>query len=231
MFHILFEKANSFYENLFRRYGRFLANFYIYVIIASFVLNCLLSLGISKFNLLTNSDDLFVPIDSQAKQDEKLIKSLFSDSRLKSEEFFLHQLADLGKWGEINFLTCPNQNDEPDNILQEKYLSQIKTINDIIINSTIVHAGNQSIGFDRICAKQNGKCLIDGINLLKPKFYRKNLAKLMQARDAPDFDAEKARVKSISNQFSFYIDGKSFTNLNYNLGNFKHQINNSSRVC
>ena len=225
MFHILFEKANSFYENLFRRYGRFLANFYIYVIIASFVLNCLLSLGISKFNLLTNSDDLFVPIDSQAKQDEKLIKSLFSDSRLKSEEFFLHQLADLGKWGEINFLTCPNQNDEPDNILQEKYLSQIKTINDIIINSTIVHAGNQSIGFDRICAKQNGKCLIDGLGLLSKSFYVTKLNEFMLKKElklneikSMDDNSQQNQVKNKINQFRFYIAGTSMTDLTYNLG-------------
>ena len=202
-----------------------MANYYVHVIIASLICNCLLSIGIMRINMVIDSDELFVPVDSQAKRDEILIKSLFTESKLNSEEFFLHQLPDFGRWGEINFLTCPNQNDEPDNILQEKYLSQIKTINDIIINSTIVHAGNQSIGFDRICAKQNGKCLIDGLGLLSKSFYVTKLNEFMLKKElklneikSMDDNSQQNQVKNKINQFRFYIAGTSMTDLTYNLG-------------
>ncbi len=43
MFHILFEKFNKFYESLFKAYGRFLANYYLLIIIGAFVINFILS--------------------------------------------------------------------------------------------------------------------------------------------------------------------------------------------
>ena len=221
MFSNLYENLNNFYERLFRAYGRIIAKYYVYIIIFSLILNCLLSLGISKFQIITDTDELFTPVGSQAKKDEILIKSLFNEERLKSSEFFMHQLADMGKWAEINFLTCLNDHGKEENILQEKYLNKIKSIYEFIKKNAIVQTNNVSIGFEQICAKQNGKCLVDGLNLLNSNFYIKKLNDFMWKKELIMNEIKlnnDLTIEEKSKEFRFYVAGGSITDLTYNLG-------------
>ena len=81
MFQALFKKVNTFYERVFYSYGNFLAKHYVAVIAVAFVLNICLSLGSFRMKMVTDSDELFVPMNGEAKADEALIKKLFSKVR------------------------------------------------------------------------------------------------------------------------------------------------------
>lgn len=210
MFYYLFEKANRTYERVFYNYGKFIARHYIKVIVVSFTVNLLLSLGIFRLNLITDVDDLFFPIKSQAKQDEKLIKNLYNNATMLTDDFYLHQILDFGTWAEINFQTCSN-----DNILSELYLQRIEKIHNLVLELDNI---------DRVCAKRNGNCLIDGADLLVPDFYETYLRSSMEWKS---WDSDKI--------FRFYTninnDGDiRFTDLTYNLGiDFRINDYDSSR--
>ena len=81
MFQALFKKVNTFYERVFYSYGNFLAKHYVAVIAVAFVLNICLSLGSFRMKMVTDSDELFVLMNGEAKADEALIKKLFSKVR------------------------------------------------------------------------------------------------------------------------------------------------------
>jgi hypothetical protein len=78
MFHTLYKKLNTFYEGLFAVYGRFLTKYYVYIIIAAFAVNCLLSIGSYRMKLVMDPEELFTPLSGQAKIDEHKIKKLFN---------------------------------------------------------------------------------------------------------------------------------------------------------
>lgn len=78
MFYTIYKRANSFYEKVFYSYGCFLTKHYIAVISVAFLLNICLSLGYLNVTMVTDSDELFVPTNGEAKRDERLIKELFS---------------------------------------------------------------------------------------------------------------------------------------------------------
>ncbi len=186
MFHILFEKVNRFYEGFFKWYAKLLAKYYVYFIIMSVTLNLLLSLGIFKMTMITDSNLLFTPSDSEAVSNEMLIQKLFDENRTHTNDFYLHQQPEFGKWAEINFITCPTRSNDATsarNILNKNYLNKIKQINSLILNEILVTtANNETFGFEKICAKQKGKCLVEGQNLLSPNFYEKKLKEFMQKK-------------------------------------------------
>lgn len=226
MFHLLFKKVNKFYEKLFRKYGRFLSKYYKFTICISFLVNLVLSFGIFRINMITDTDVLFMPIESEAKLDEKHVKYLFNSSAKLSADFYLHQILDFGTWAEINFQPCKS-----DNILSEKYMTEIARISRDFVESLTVNFNNSIIKFEDVCARRNGHCLIDGIDLVDQEFYNDWLKNAMfrnerlyeekQHIEAISKDSEQMSIQD-SNEFRFYIksaNGKvGFTDLTYNLG-------------
>ena len=77
MFHILFQKFNTLYETAFGLWGQFLAKYHVYTIIGSITINIILSLFIFRLELVTDTDELFMPTESEARIDEQHIKSIF----------------------------------------------------------------------------------------------------------------------------------------------------------
>ena len=93
MFELLFEKFNNFYEKIFFNYGLFVAKYYKYTIAFSFLVNILLSFGLLRMKLITDSDELFSVINSQAKADEARLKQLFINNKdFYENKYYLHQL-------------------------------------------------------------------------------------------------------------------------------------------
>jgi hypothetical protein len=247
MFHILFEKVNSFYERQFKRYGRFLAKYHYYIILISLIVNLLLGFGIFRLNMLTDSDDLFMTVDSEARRDEMRTKRIFNTSTVLSNNFFLHQLLDMGTWAEINFVACSNEDaastsssstGEPINILQPKYIDEIKRINDYILNNAFVQLNStHKISYEHVCAKRGGKCLIDGLSLLDEEFYVDWLSEMMDKKtqilsengyNQIEINEDKQKNQLLSTDFRFYIKmngtDSSLTDLTYNLGKRKKRF-------
>jgi hypothetical protein len=167
MFHLLFQRLNKFYENIFAKYGSFLAKYYAYTIVFAFVLNLGLSLGLLKLRVITEVDELFMPVGSEARRAEARVKYIFNDSVTLAHDFYIHQLPDMGTWAEVNFQSCGN-----DNILQLKYIEEIKRINEHILKRTVVvNSNNETISFEQVCARRFGECVIDGLDILEAQFY------------------------------------------------------------
>ena len=78
MFQLLYGKVNNLYERFFQAYGCFLSKHYGMIITIAFIVNILLSSGVYKQKMVTDADELFVPVNSEAKKDEVLVKQLFS---------------------------------------------------------------------------------------------------------------------------------------------------------
>ena len=96
MFELLFERFNSFYEKIFYNYGLFIVKYYKYTIAFSFLINILLSFGLLRMKLITDSEELFSVINSKAKADEARLKQIFINNKdFYENKYYLHQL--LGK--------------------------------------------------------------------------------------------------------------------------------------
>ncbi len=110
-----------------------------------------------RMTMITNVDQLFMPSQSLARDHENIIKSLFNSSKM-AENFFLHQITDLGTWAEINFRPCVSSNDpNSDNVLQDKYINEIRKFNDYLITNTYVKLNeSHRVGLDGVCAKRQG---------------------------------------------------------------------------
>ena len=109
--------------------------------------------------MITSTDTLFMPSGSIANQHEQTILKLYNTTKM-SENFFLHQITDMGTWAEVNFRPIsPNTAaNSYENVLQEKYLKVIRKVNDYLIRSTFVPINNSSekIDFTYVCAKRSG---------------------------------------------------------------------------
>ncbi len=107
--------------------------------------------------LITNTDTLFMPSGSLASQHEKIILKLYNSTKM-SENFFLHQITDMGTWAEVNFRAMPSNLESNENILQEKYLRVIRKANEYLIKNTLVQTNNspKTIDYNYVCAKRSG---------------------------------------------------------------------------
>lgn len=219
MFDILFKKLNRFYEKLFFSYGKFVGRHYIIVMCVAFLINCIISSGIMKMTLENDKDKLFTTVNSRAVSDHKRINELFNSKTLNSNNFFMHQLTTMGTWGEINFVTCPNEKGMGNNILTKEYIQKIQKVHEFLLDETIVTFENKTFGYKEICAVQNGKCIIEGESLLKPHFYDKTLKVFMKQKEKIEKENEllEPQIKK-ANDFSFYMNGYTVTYLTYTLG-------------
>ncbi|CAF0815024.1 unnamed protein product [Brachionus calyciflorus] len=213
MFEHLFEKVNTFYESVFLSYGKVLSRHHVKIILVSFLINLSLSLGILRISMLMDTDSLFFPVKSQAKIDEKFLKKVYTNETKLSNDFYLHQIADFGTWTEINFQL---QDNDDKNILKEDYLIKIKQIHEEILNIP---------NFNLVCAKRGNECLIDGADLLQPKFYRDFLRVNMKRKsDRLNDDDEIEDENYDKTNVRFYLNPNEltgqigFTDLTYNLG-------------
>jgi hypothetical protein len=235
MFEYLFEKFNNFYENIFFHYGLFISNYYKQTITISFIINILLTFGLLKLNLLTDSDELYSVINSQAKSDEKLLKNLFiKKDEFYEKKFYVHQLIDFGTWGEINFHVKDEIFDK--NIVNETYFEEIKQINDLVINNITI--GDGTLKFHDLCAKRFKSCVIDGGDLLDNQFFnwlKSKVEDLKKNSNDQTVIVNHGKVSKSSldylTQDHIYARYPSFTDLKFSLGkNFKFitLVNNGS---
>lgn len=181
--------------------------------------------------MITDSDTLFMPIDSEAKRDERLSKYLFNSSSKLSSDYYLHQILDFGTWTELNFLPC-----QTNNILEPDLLKKISQVHNWLLNNSIIEHNSSKYFFEDVCAKRNGECIIDGIDLLEEEFYDRWLHNAMDRKERY-FEEASLMTKTNKNEeeqvsyqpdkdFRFYIKisrGKiGFTDLTYNLGKDFH---------
>lgn len=138
-------------------------------------------IGLSRMTMITNTDTLFMPSDSIASKHEQIVLKLYNSTKM-SENFFLHQITDLGTWAEVNFRPVRSLRYSDENVLQEKYLKAIRKVNDYLIKNSFVLLNDSSkkIGYDYVCAKRSGILIFNLFCFHLPKniyIYLKNQKK------------------------------------------------------
>ena len=249
MFHILFQRLNKFYETLFKNYGSFLSKYYIYTISTAFLLNMGLSLGLLRMNWINDVDQLFMPVNSEARKVEAMVKRIFNETSKLTQDSYLHQLADLGTYAELNFQPCQLglEANKPENILQAKYIEEILKINDFILTNTVAtNSQGQIFRFEDVCARRFNECVVDGIDLLEKSFYENWLQNVKFQKIRTQKESLEMKDKNIDDEreeetenldaFRFYIklngDRSSLTDLSFMLGrDFRiNEDSNSSEI-
>jgi hypothetical protein len=167
-FELLFEKVNKFYEDCFLNYGKFLSKYYISIIAISFAINLGLSFGILKLKLIDDVDEIYGVQNSEAKRQERYLKTIFNTTDTLKNKYYLHQLIDFGTWAEVNFRVGTDKNK---NILKIEYLKEIESILEDIKENVIVNFENKTYRFQDVCAKRHKKCMIDNQDMLDKKFF------------------------------------------------------------
>jgi predicted RND superfamily exporter protein len=232
MFHLLFERVNKFYEKLFAIYGRFLSKYYKYTIVFSLLLNLILSFGLVKIKIIEDADSLFMPIDSQARRLESRVKYLFNHSSKLTQDFYVHQQPDMGTWTEINFQPIhfdPSNPQRLENILQLKYVDEIRAIHTHLLESThFINSKNETINFESVCARRFNKCVVDGEDVVSREFIETDLPDKMDKKtrrlnELNNEDQEdEPGDQSMADEFRFHIRRMgmvaSLTDLSYTLG-------------
>jgi hypothetical protein len=169
MFEYLFEKFNNFYENIFYKYGIFLSKYYIHIILVSFAINLGLSFGILKLNIIDDVDEIYGVQHSEAKKQERYLKTIFNTTDTFENKYYIHQLIDFGTWAEINFRVAEDKNS---NIIKFEYFKEIIQLLGQIRNDVVYkNEDNKTFRFDDLCAKRNEKCMIDNLDMLDGKFF------------------------------------------------------------
>jgi hypothetical protein len=129
--------------------------------------------------LIVETDELFMVSNSEAIKNEKFFKNLFNNSEFVNKEYYAHQLFDLGTGAEINFRVRDNPNS---NILEKKYLNEILSVHEMILENINPVYENKTISFEDVCAKRNNKCWIEGVDFLNTNeffnFLNESSAKL-----------------------------------------------------
>jgi hypothetical protein len=199
-FEMLFNKFNRFYERSFYKYGLFVSKHPIKIVFISIFVNVLLAFGVLRMKMITDTDDLFMTINSEAKRNEKSFANIFGTSQTVQKEFYVHQIFDLGTGAEINFRV----KDDPNaNILEKKYFDEISVIHKRILEHSVFTIDNTSISYENVCVTRRSKCWIEGRSLLKWdtffEYLQENSLKLKQ-------DIKNDAVES-NVQDNIYIDG------------------------
>ena len=156
----------------------------------------------------------------------------------------------IGTWAEINFMPRIGGDE---NILQPMYIEEIARIHAHLMNNTVVWMdnGTQRVDFEHVCARRNGKCIVDGLDLLDKDFYVVWLQRTMNEKARSLKEKAKLRLDSTKNgtvkaeeedeedekktndfRFYFQLGGGNeirMTDLTYNLGkHFRVNANGSS---
>lgn len=116
------------------------------------------------FNRTTNDiEEVFTPMNSQAKQDKAKITSTFPDYTVNN--FQLQNVVTLGRFVEV----LGRMTTTDDNVLQTASLDEIGKLNTHLENITI-HADGQTYKYADLCGKAFGQCVVTGDTLLSTNF-------------------------------------------------------------
>jgi hypothetical protein len=232
-------KVNEFYARICHRYGLFLCKHYVLVILAALTVNVALSCGLYALEFLPNSDEEFMVSNSEAMHNEAYLSKLFSQTN-PMDNFFLHQVFNLGLYAELNFHVLY---DEKQNVLKEEYLNEIRDIHMSIVETVSIAYGNRSYKFNDLCAKQikmpvkNNSCVVDGVDLLDSDFFEflnETLVKLRaDAEYKPPFLYISRKGKGAYLNFNLgkdfrYLTGDNETDLAYsNVLKIRYALNSN----
>ena len=187
----LYEDVETFFGDIFAKYGRFLCRHTIPIMTMSFVLSLLLGLGLLMFEHETRVEELYTPSVSQALKDKKRVQDLFPGNT--SGNFYSHQLVDKGKYTEI-IITSKKKNK---NVLRWTIFIEIIRLEEYIL-STKFEYGNKNMSFQDTCAKRHKRCSVDGESILKFEIFDECLKVDINDPDLMERHEDRFDLKQLS---------------------------------
>ncbi|XP_062568477.1 uncharacterized protein LOC134230660 [Saccostrea cucullata] len=152
-----YEEAVS---KLFAKYGAIVSKYPWPVLICSISANLLLGVGLLRLQSEGSTEVLYTPLNSQASIDRDRARSLFEMNY--RENFDPLAQIEVNSPTEILFRTKLGEN-----ILQKRYIDEIKDIDNFIQNSISVMSNVTLID---VCAKSKGSCLVSGEQIITETF-------------------------------------------------------------
>ena len=159
----IYKKVENKISNAFGYYGKVVSRNPIPAIGFAVLLNCLLGINVKWITSEKNIKTLYTPTNSQADIDELKIKSMFPDH--SHEEFYFHQLPDLGHYGSVIFTV-------DDNIINQTYKTEIEKFDEIVMNISVQSADGQTYFYRDLCARNKNKCSVWGLWYLDEFFWK-----------------------------------------------------------
>ncbi|KAK2145475.1 hypothetical protein LSH36_679g01017 [Paralvinella palmiformis] len=155
----LYEDVEKFFGDIFAFYGRFLARYPIVFIVLSLLTCCLLGMGLVNVKYEKDVQKLYTPIGSPAFKDRVRLAEIFPDTT--RDAYYPYQLIYHGVYGELIFVA----DEEHDNVLDERSITEIKTLRDRILDITL-EGTERGLHYRDVCAMRNGECVVDGSQIL-----------------------------------------------------------------
>jgi hypothetical protein len=81
------------------------------------------------------------------------------------DEFYFHQLSDLGHYGSVIFTV-------DDNIINQTYKTEIEQFDEIVMNISVQSADGQTYFYRDLCARNKNKCSVWGLWYLDEFFWK-----------------------------------------------------------
>lgn len=158
------KKADEMMSEGFSRYGRLISTYPYVAILVCLLVNGLLGLNILWMTSDSDLERTYTPTDSQADQDKDRLEQLFPDH--SGTNFYKQSLSNLGLFGDL-ILTPINGN----NILNKIYQSDLKHAVQTARVVQVTDIDNNIYSYSDLCARRNGRCIIDGEFLLDDLFW------------------------------------------------------------
>ncbi|CAF1079823.1 unnamed protein product [Didymodactylos carnosus] len=115
--------------------------------------------------MITDTNKLFIPIDSQAIRDHLKIKDLLPINYLDS--YYSHQDIDFGIFGDVLFRVY-----DQSMIARQVVQEEIYRIHELVQNVNITY-NNLTLNYSHICAKRSQTCVVDGDIYLQKTFWQR----------------------------------------------------------
>ena len=145
---------DNFLKETFRKLGKKIARYPVAFLIIPLGLSCLLSTGMLQVEYLSDPDHLLTPVNGEGRKEKSIAETFFPTN---FSDFDFPRSTKFGLYGYV-MVTSRNGH----SILQPQIWSEVKQLQDIIVNMKINH-NNSQYQYEDICAKWNGECYTNSL--------------------------------------------------------------------
>ena len=152
---------DNFLKMSFRRLGKKIARYPVLFLIIPMGLSCLLSTGMLQVEYLSDPDHLLTPVNGEGRKEKSIAEKYFPTN---FSDFDFPRSTKFGLYGYVMVTSRNGQS-----ILQPQIWSEVKQLQDMIVNMKIDH-NNSQYQYKDICAKWNGECYTNNLLSLADTF-------------------------------------------------------------
>ena len=145
---------DNYLKETFRNLGRLVGRYPLIFLIIPMVIFCVLATGMFQVEYLSDPDHLLTPVNGEGRKEKAIAEKYFPTN---FSDFDAPRSTKFGLYGYV-MVTAKSGN----SILQPQIWSEVKSLQDIIVNMKIEHEG-RDYQYADICAKWNGQCYTNSL--------------------------------------------------------------------